>query len=171
MTPPTRPARPAPTRRQHITGWFHRRLANPVMRPLSRYIPGQAVIETTGRRSGLPRRTPVGGKIVDGSFWLVADHGLRSQYVRNIQASPQVRLRPGGHWHAGTARLLPDDDPHARLRQLPWFNSLMVRLLGTDLLTVRVDLHDHMQAAEDRPLPLADPDRWRQGTNPQGRAY
>jgi deazaflavin-dependent oxidoreductase (nitroreductase family) len=110
------------------------------MRPLSRYIPGQAVIETTGRRSGLPRRTPVGGRIIDGSFWLVADHGLRSQYVRNIQASPQVRVRTGHRWHTGTAHLLPDDDPHARLRQLPWLNSLMVRLLGTDLLSVRVDL-------------------------------
>lgn len=140
MTPPARPALPSPTRRQHVTSWFHRHLANPLMRPLSRYIPGQAVIETTGRRSGLPRRTPVGGRIIDGSFWLVADHGLRSQYVRNIQASPQVRVRTGHRWHTGTAHLLPDDDPHARLRQLPWLNSLMVRLLGTDLLSVRVDL-------------------------------
>jgi deazaflavin-dependent oxidoreductase (nitroreductase family) len=146
MAPPTRPGPPAPTRRQHITSWFHRHLPNPVMRPLSRYIPGQAVIETTGRRTGLPRRTPVGGKLTGGSFWLVADHGLRSQYVRNIQASSQVRLRTGGHWHAGTAHLLHDDDPRARLRQLPWLNSLMVRLLDTDLLTVRVDLRRHSPA-------------------------
>jgi len=117
-------------------------MANPVMRPLSRYIPGQAVLETTGRRTGLPRRTPVGGRVAGGSFWLVADHGLRSHYVRNIQASPPVRLRIGARWHDGTAHLLPDDDPRARLRQLPRFNSLMVRLLGTDLLTVRVDLSE-----------------------------
>jgi hypothetical protein len=71
-----------------------------------------------------------------------ADHGLRSQYVRNIQASPRVRVRAGGRWRDGIAYLLPDDDPRARLRQLPWFNSLLVRLLGTDLLTVRVDLRD-----------------------------
>jgi deazaflavin-dependent oxidoreductase (nitroreductase family) len=142
MTPPTRSALPAPTQRQHITNWYHRYLANPVMRPLSRYIPGQAVLETTGRRTGLPRRTPVGGRIIDGSFWLVSDHGLRSQYVRNIQASPRVRVHTGGRWHEGTACLLPDDDPRARLRQLPWMNGLMVRMLGTDLLTVRIDLHD-----------------------------
>jgi deazaflavin-dependent oxidoreductase (nitroreductase family) len=146
MTPPARPALPSPTRRQNITSWFHRHLANPLMRPLSRYIPGQAVIETTGRRTGLPRRTPVGGRIIDGSFWLVADHGLGSQYVRNIQACPQVRVRAGHRWHDGTAHLLPDDDPHARLRQLPRLNSLMVRLLGTDLLTLRVDLRGHQPA-------------------------
>jgi deazaflavin-dependent oxidoreductase (nitroreductase family) len=156
MTPPTRSALPAPSRRQHITSWFHRHLANPVMRPLSRYIPGQAVIETTGRRTGLPRRTPVGGRIIDGSFWLVADHGLRSQYVRNIQASPRVRVRAGHCWHDGTARLLPDDNPRARLRQLPWLNSLMVRLLGTDLLTVRVDLRSHQLADDPASPPTGD---------------
>ncbi len=141
MTSQTQP-RPPAVIRQRLTSWFHRRMANPVMRPLSRYIPGQAVLETTGRRTGLPRRTPVGGRVAGGSFWLVTDHALRSHYVRNIQASPRVRHRIGARWHDGTAHLLPDDDPRARLRQLPRLNSLMVRLLGTDLLTVRVDLSD-----------------------------
>lgn len=131
---------PQPGRRQRITSWFHRNLVNPVMRPLSRYVPGQVVLETTGRRSGLPRQTPVGGRIIDGSFWLVSDHGLRSQYVRNIAADPRVRLLIGNRWRSGTAHLMPDDDPRARLRRLPWWNSLMVRALGTNLLTVRVDI-------------------------------
>ena len=141
MTSQTQPRSPATTR-QRLTSWFHRHVANPVMRPLSRYVPGQAVLETTGRRTGLPRHTPVGGRVAGGSFWLVADHGLRSNYVRNIQANPQVRVRIGARWHAGTAQLLPADDPRARLRQLPRLNGLLVRLLGTDLLTVRVDLSD-----------------------------
>jgi hypothetical protein len=38
--------------------------------------------------------------------------------------------------------LLPDDDAHARLRPLPSMNSAVVRAFGTDLLTVRIDLHD-----------------------------
>lgn len=69
-----------------------------------------------------------------------SDHGLRSQYVRNITADPRVRLLIGSRWYTGTAHLMPDDDPRAGLRQLPWFNSLMVRALGTDLLTVRIGL-------------------------------
>lgn len=159
MTPQRRAALPAPGRRQRITSWFHRHVANPVMRPLSRYIPGQAVIETTGRRTGLPRRTPVGGRIIGGNFWLVADHGLRSHYVRNIQASPQVRVRIGDRWHAGTAHLLPDDDPRARLRQLPWLNSLMVRLLGTGLLTVRIDLRQDADDPASRAAPSTGADK------------
>ncbi|MEU4926509.1 nitroreductase/quinone reductase family protein [Streptomyces yokosukanensis] len=117
---------------------FQRHLAN----PLNRRMPTQILLETTGRTSGLPRRTPVGGRTVGQSFWLVSEFGHKSQYVRNIQADPKVRVRIAGHWHQGTAHLLPDDDPVARLRSLPRFNSAAVRAFGTDLLTIRVDLED-----------------------------
>jgi deazaflavin-dependent oxidoreductase (nitroreductase family) len=117
---------------------FQRYLAN----PLNRRLPFQVLLETTGRRSGEPRRTPVGGRRVGDSFWLVSEFGLKSQYVRNIQADPQVRVRIAGRWHHGTAHLLPTDDARARLRSLPRFNSAAVRAFGTDLLTVRVDLTD-----------------------------
>jgi hypothetical protein len=35
---------------------------------------------------------------------------------------------------------MPDDDPGLRLKRLPRANGLLVRLLGTELLTIRVDL-------------------------------
>ena len=53
-----------------------------------------------------------------------------------------MRVRLRGRWHSGTAHLVPDDDPHERLRSLPQFNSFGVRTFGTNLLTVRVDLTD-----------------------------
>ncbi|MEW2620796.1 nitroreductase/quinone reductase family protein [Streptomyces sp. NPDC048106] len=124
-------------RKHRIVTSFQRRL-NPVIRRL----PSQTVLETTGRVSGEPRRTPVGGRRVGGAFWLVSEFGRRSQYVRNIEADPRVRVRIRGRWHHGTARLLPDDDPRARLRGLPRLNSTAVRAFGTDLLTIRVDLTD-----------------------------
>jgi hypothetical protein len=66
--------------------------------------------------------------------------GERSQYIRNIRAEGRVRLRLHGRWHTGTAHPLPEDDARARLRELPRYNSAVVRASGTDLLTVRVDL-------------------------------
>ncbi|MGW3492653.1 nitroreductase family deazaflavin-dependent oxidoreductase [Streptomyces sp. NPDC001020] len=114
---------------------FQRRI-NPVLRRL----PLQTVLETTGRVSGRPRRTPVGGRRVGDSFWMVSEYGERSQYIRNIRADPRVRVRIQGRWHTGTAHPLPDDDPRARLRKLPRLNSMAVRAFGADLLTVRVDL-------------------------------
>ncbi|MFF4932904.1 nitroreductase/quinone reductase family protein [Streptomyces griseofuscus] len=124
-------------RKHHIVTSFQRRL-----NPLIRRLPLQTVLETTGRVSGVPRRTPVGGRRVGGAFWLVSEFGHRSQYVRNIEADPRVRVRIAGRWHHGAAHLLPDDDPRARLRGLPRLNSTAVRALGTDLLTIRVDLAD-----------------------------
>lgn len=117
---------------------LQRRVGNPILRTL----PGQTLLETTGRISGQPRITPIGGRKVGREFWLVSEFGERSQYVRNMKADNRVRLRLHGRWHTGTAHLLPDDDPRARLVALPRANSAAVRLVGTDLLSLRIDLDD-----------------------------
>lgn len=132
-------------RRPVVIG-FQRHLLNPVLRRLAPVLPGQAVIETVGRRSGLARRTPVGGRRVGSSFWLVSEFGRRANYVRNIDADPRVRLQMRGRWYTGTAIVLDHDDPRRRLEYLPRVNGLVVRLVGTDLLTVRVDLDDPRRA-------------------------
>ncbi|KZB82281.1 nitroreductase/quinone reductase family protein [Amycolatopsis regifaucium] len=124
--------------KHRVATTFQRQVGNPLLRRL----PNQPVLETTGRKSGVPRQTPVGGRRVGREFWIVSEFGEKSQYVRNIQADPRVRLRLEGQWHTGTAHLLPDDDPRARLKALPRLNSAAVRAIGTQLLTIRVDLDD-----------------------------
>jgi deazaflavin-dependent oxidoreductase (nitroreductase family) len=121
-----------------VTNFVQKRIANPVMRRN----PFQTLLETTGRKSGQPRRTPLGGQLVDNQFWFVSEFGEQSQYVRNIQANPRVRVRLRGNWRSGTAHLVPDDDPQARLRDQSQVNAFGVRTFGTNLLTVRVDLTD-----------------------------
>ncbi len=129
--------------------FVQKRLFNPVVRgALGRGVPvpGYALLETTGRTSGRPRRTPVGDGRVGDTFWIVSEHGYRSSYVRNIQADPRVRVRIRGRWHSGTASLMPDDDPRERQRLLAKerpgsrLNAAAVRGFGTGLLTVRIDL-------------------------------
>lgn len=110
-----------------------------VVNPIGRRMP-VTMLETTGRKSGQPRHTAVGGKLVDKQYWMVSEHGDHSDYVRNIKADPAVRLRIDGQWRSGVAHLLPDDDPWQRLRSLSRLNSAGVRVTGTDLLTIRVDL-------------------------------
>lgn len=124
------------TVRDRITTAFQKNVANRVMR----LMPFQTLLETTGRKSGQPRRTPLGGRRVGDQFWFVSEFGDKSQYVKNIQANPAVRVRLNGKWHRGVAHLVPDDDPQERLRLLPQFNSFGVRTFGTNLLTIRVDL-------------------------------
>jgi deazaflavin-dependent oxidoreductase (nitroreductase family) len=120
-----------------------RQVIHPVQRfvvnPLGRRMP-VTMLETTGRKSAEPRRAAVGGRVTDNQFWMVSEHGGHSHYVLNIKADPRVRVRVNGRWRSGTAHLLPDDDAVARLAQLPTVNIAMVRAMGTDLLTVRIDL-------------------------------
>jgi deazaflavin-dependent oxidoreductase (nitroreductase family) len=113
---------------------------NPVVKLVAGYVPWWSLLETVGRNSGKPRRTPVGNGLEGDTFWVVAEHGSQANYVRNIMANPRVRVRVQGRWRAGTARLLPEDDPRERQRRLRPVNAALVRLVGTDLLTVRIDL-------------------------------
>jgi deazaflavin-dependent oxidoreductase (nitroreductase family) len=115
-------------------------------------LPGYALLETTGCKTGKARSTPVGAARVGDRCWIVAEHGMKAGYVRNLVRHPRVggKLRKGfgARWHTGTAHVLPDDDPRERQRwlagQLPSsvMNSAAVRLFGTKLLTVRIDLDD-----------------------------
>jgi deazaflavin-dependent oxidoreductase (nitroreductase family) len=120
------------------------RVVNPVARWAIRHglAPrSYAVLETTGRRSGLQRRTPVGHVVEHDTVWIVAEHGSKAAYVRNIGSNPRVRIKLREGWREGTAHVLDDDDPRARLRKMGLrFNALVVRLGGTELLSVRIDL-------------------------------
>src|SRR5215472_9320543 len=111
--------------------------------------PGDALLETTGRRTGLPRRTPVCDGLDGERFWLVAQHGREADWVRNIEANPRVRVKVSGLrtvWRAGTAHILDSDDPRRRQRALGRANlarRLCVctsRAVSNSPLTVRVDL-------------------------------
>jgi deazaflavin-dependent oxidoreductase (nitroreductase family) len=129
--------------------FVQKRLFNPFVRAAMERgvrIPGYALLETTGRKTGLPRRTPVGDGQDGDTFWIVSEHGQRSSYVRNIAADPRVRVRIRGRWRTGTAHPMPDDDPRERQRLMgrhrlgARVNAVAVRTMGTDLLTVRIDL-------------------------------
>jgi deazaflavin-dependent oxidoreductase (nitroreductase family) len=112
------------------------RIANPIARRL----PSQVVLETTGRVSGQPRHTPIGGRLDGNTYWFISMHGDSSHYMRNIKADNRVRVRLGGRWRTGRAHLLPDDDAQARNAQFDWVNRTANSQLGGRLLTVRIDL-------------------------------
>ncbi len=120
------------------------KVVNPVVRAAARLglpLPIVVILETRGRRSGKPRRVPVGKAIEGDTLWVVAEHGLRAGYVRNIRSDPRVRVRIGRRWRAGTARVLEGDDWRERQRRIPnKLNSALVRAVGTEHVTVRVDL-------------------------------
>ena len=141
------------TMKQRLVHLLQKYLLNPPIKLLfamGAVLPGYALLETTGRKTGKPRRTPVGNGQVGKQFWIVAEHGQKAGYVRNIAGNSRVRLklRDGlrARWYTGTAHLLSDNDPRERQRWLASLvrgsasNAAAVRFFGTDLLTVRIDL-------------------------------
>jgi deazaflavin-dependent oxidoreductase (nitroreductase family) len=132
---------------------LQQRLVNPIVRlgwALKLPIPGDALLETTGRRTGQPRYTPVCDGLDGEIFWLVSQRGRQADWVRNLEANPHVRVKvrggPRASWRTGTAHVLDGDDPRERQRILGR-DDLARRLcvytskaMDTNPLTVPIDL-------------------------------
>jgi deazaflavin-dependent oxidoreductase (nitroreductase family) len=132
------------------------RLQRSLINPLDRLAfasrvppPGDALLETVGRRTGRRRVTPVCDGLLGDTFWVVAQRGRSADYVRNIEANPRVRVKGSlsrTGWRTGTAHILDDDDPVERVRILGSGNrwrQLCLQASGaiaTNPLTVRIDL-------------------------------
>lgn len=130
--------------RRRRTVRFQRYVLNPPMKAMTwlGFSPRHVLIETTGRVSGKRRRTIVGAHRDGAStLWIVAEQGRHAGYVRNLEATPGVRVRVRGRWRDATATIVDDDDPVARLATFgDDKHAGLVRKYGTSLLTIRVEL-------------------------------
>jgi deazaflavin-dependent oxidoreductase (nitroreductase family) len=137
--------------KRRVSTFVSAKLLNPLVRAAVRLripLPVVVILETRGRRSGQPRRIGVGRALEGDTLWIVAEHGRKAAYVRNIEADPHVRVRIGRRWRTGTAHVLSGDDWRERQRRMPnKLNSAMVRAMGTEHVTVRVDLDPAVAAA------------------------
>ena len=101
-------------RREILIGRY---FLNPLSRALSgmRLTPRAMVeIETTGRTTGQKRRVPVFAKSDSAGVWIIAQHGRKAGWVVNLEADPAVRVKLGARWHAGSARIVDEDDVDLR---------------------------------------------------------
>ncbi len=107
---------PAP--RYAAPGSFTTKVFNPFVAWLTRRglsVMGSRVLEVRGRSSGAWRSTPVNLLTVDESSYLVAPRGT-TQWVRNLRAAGEGRLRVGRRITEFTAEEVTDDDKPAILR-------------------------------------------------------
>ena len=152
--------------RRRVTDRLQKSVINPVDKlafALGIPPPGDALLETIGRRTGRPRVTPVCDGLEDDTFWIVAQQGRRADYVQNIQANPRVRVKGSlsrTGWRAGTAHVLDDDDPEERVGILSRSNRWRRLCLqastavGTSPLTVRIDLDPRRPVGSPESGPL-----------------
>jgi deazaflavin-dependent oxidoreductase (nitroreductase family) len=131
---------------------FERRVGRIVMNPVVAALdkigvrPSTMVeLETTGAKSGQPRRVPLTGRADDKGVWVISQHGRRAGWAHNITAEPKVRVRVDNQWRSGTATFVVDDDVRARARSFGGDGKLSqsatamtMRAMESDPISVRI---------------------------------
>jgi len=119
-------------------GWFTKHVFNPIVGGLTRLgvsLVGSRVLEVRGRKSGEWRRTPVNPLEFAGERYIVSPRG-ETQWVRNLRASGQGRLRKGLRREDFTATELPDEEKlpllRAYLKKWAWEVGAFFEGVGAD---------------------------------------
>jgi hypothetical protein len=80
-------------------------------------------------------------------LWVVSEHGIGCDYVKNLIANPNVRVKVGRRWYGGNATVVNDDDAFARRQRIDESYGLIGRADGvifrasaSDPVTIRIDL-------------------------------
>ena len=98
--------------------WLTKNVFNRIIAGLTRLgvgMWGAGVLEVRGRKSGAPRRTPVNLLTFEGDRYLVAPRG-ETQWMRNLRAAGEGRLRKGRRSESFTATELSDEQKPPLLR-------------------------------------------------------
>src|ERR1700760_798036 len=135
---------------------FERRVGRSIVNPLVGALDRLGIrasstveLETTGAKSGQPRRVPLTGRGDDTGVWVISQHGRRAGWAHNITADPKVRVRVNNVWRSGTAAFVTNDDVVARARSFGGDSKLSqsatalgMRALQSDPISVRITYTD-----------------------------
>lgn len=129
---------------------------NPIASRLLRMGPllgPNALITVRGRKSGVPRTTPVALVELDGRRWVVGTFG-ETNWVRNLRAAGEATLKVGRKETRVAATELGQKDRAAFFAERlgPYARRLRVGPLVLSILGAREILDDPARAAEHRPV-------------------
>jgi deazaflavin-dependent oxidoreductase (nitroreductase family) len=106
------------------------------------------LLTTTGRKSGLPRVTPLQYELIDGQFYIGSARGTKADWFRNILADPHVRVRLKSREFAGIAEPITDftlvaDFLELRLRRHPRMVGMILKSDGLPSKPTRSQLEEY----------------------------
>ncbi len=103
------------------------------------------LLTTTGRKSGLPRTTPLQYQEIDGAIYVASARGTRADWYRNILAERCVHVRIGVREFDALAEPITDscriaDFLELRLQRHPRMVGAILRSEGLPVSPSRLDL-------------------------------
>ena len=114
-----------------------------------------ALITTRGRKSGLPRTTPVALVELEGRRWIQSPFG-EVNWVRNLRASGRATLRLGSRQEEVSATELGTDEAATFYAELlaPYFRRIPapVRWAMGSMIGMQTILEDPAKAALEHPV-------------------
>jgi deazaflavin-dependent oxidoreductase (nitroreductase family) len=120
------------------------------------------LLTTTGRKSGLPRLTPLQFEQVDGKFYVASARGPDADWFKNILDNPQVHVQVRDQEFNAMAEPVTDplriaDFIELRLRRHPIMIRLIMHLF--DGLPVRYTRADLEEFCKEKALVILHPNR------------
>jgi deazaflavin-dependent oxidoreductase (nitroreductase family) len=103
------------------------------------------LLTTTGRKTGLPRVTPLQYEEIDGAFYLGSSRGQKADWFRNILANPHVEVHVKSRRFRGVAETVTDplriaDFLELRLRRHPKMIGAILQSEGLSAQPERAQL-------------------------------
>ena len=105
-------------------------------------------VTTTGRVTGRPHEIEIWYGVRGRTIYLLSGGGRRSDWVRNMDVSPEVTVRIQGRAHAGVARRVTDESEDAYARRAlaakyqGWIEDDEMSEWATNALCIAIDLED-----------------------------
>jgi deazaflavin-dependent oxidoreductase (nitroreductase family) len=123
----------------HIIKFLYRLGLGPI---IGRFI---LLLTTTGRKSGLPRVTPLQYEEVEGAFYVGSSRGTHADWFRNIVVDPHVQVWVKSRQFAGVVETVTDagriaDFLELRLKRHPRMMGAILKSEGLPASPNREDL-------------------------------
>ncbi len=118
------------------------------------------LLTTTGRKSGLPRVTPLQYEEINGCIYIGSARGTKADWYRNIVANPKVNIRVRRRHFDGAAEPVTDlgritDFLEYRLSKNPRMIGFIMSREGVSKKPTRRELEKH---AERKALVIIKPE-------------
>lgn len=110
------------------------------------------LLTTMGRKTGLPRNTPLQYEEIDGAYYLGSARGTKADWYRNIVSNPNVEVRVKSHRFRAIAEPITDpsriaDFLEVRLKRHPKMMGALLRSEGMPRNMTREDLEHFAESS------------------------